>query len=231
MKNYSTLLLVLITFTVSGQTKNHIDQPMVETRAMVDTLVTPDRIYLNILINERDSKGKISLEEMETKMIKLLENAGINIKKQLSVSDLSSNFKKYFLKRQDVQKSKLYSLLVYDAATAGRVVADLEEDNISNVTIEKTEYSKLESLKLQLKSIACSEAKESAIAMAKPFNQKIGAAILISDTYASVSSSLQGSVSGIAIRGYISENNYKQPDIEFEKIKLSLTVSVVFKLE
>ncbi len=52
----SILTLALFTQSLIGwtQTKNFIDQPFIETTAQVDTLVTPDRIYLNILILEKD---------------------------------------------------------------------------------------------------------------------------------------------------------------------------------
>ncbi|MFT7250898.1 MAG: lysozyme, partial [Flavobacterium sp.] len=44
-----------------AQTKNFIDLPYIETSAKVDTLVVPDKIYLNIMITEKDTKGKISV--------------------------------------------------------------------------------------------------------------------------------------------------------------------------
>ena len=53
-------MTIFISNIVWSQSKNFIDQPYIETKARVDSLVTPDRIYLSILINEEDSKGKIS---------------------------------------------------------------------------------------------------------------------------------------------------------------------------
>ncbi len=45
-----------------SQTKNFLDLPYIETDAKVDTLVIPDRIYLNNSLFEKDSKGKMSVE-------------------------------------------------------------------------------------------------------------------------------------------------------------------------
>ena len=113
MKNTIFTLLTVAFICNQGfsQVKNFIDQPYIETSAKVDTLVTPDIIYLNILITEVDTKGKISVEELENRMAERLKLLGINLEEQLTLSDLSSNFKKYFLKGQDVFKSKSYSLL------------------------------------------------------------------------------------------------------------------------
>jgi uncharacterized protein YggE len=234
MKKLLLLLIVLFCSKASCQ-KTFIDQPYLETTSKVDTLIAPDKIYLTIILLEKDSKGKMSVEELESKMVNKLQLLGIDIKKQLSLKDLSSNFKKYVLKKQDVMKAKQFSLLVYDANTAGKVIQKLEEENISNIMLDKTEYSKIEELKLVLKSKAVVKAKENAISLAKPLNQKIGKAIYISDMETNYINSLSGKVSGIAIRGYASlnESNYENeiPEIEFEKMKVEASVNVKFSLE
>ena len=233
MKKFVIAFSILIISVCSySQTKNFIDQPYLETTARVDTLVTPDRIYLSILITEKDTKGKISVEELENKMAEKLKAIGIDPDKQLTLSDLSSNFKKYFLKQQDVLKSKAYSLVVYDALTAGKVIAGLEEINISNVELEKTEYSKIEELKLSLKSKAVEKAKAQAEAMVRPLNQKLGPAIYISDNKTQIINMLQGKVAGVQIR-YSSKGNkeFNPLAIEFEKIEVISDVTVNFKIE
>ena len=146
------IVLSLIVTTGFSQVKNFIDQPYIETRAKVDTLVSPGRIYLQILITEKDTKGKISVEELEHKMANKLVMLEIDLKKRLTLSDVASNFKKYFLRRQDILKSKAYQLVVYNAQSAGKVIVGLEAIGISNVQLYKTEYSKIDDLKLALKS-------------------------------------------------------------------------------
>ena len=69
-------LTIFISNIVYSQTKNFIDQPYIETKSRVDTLVTPDRIFLSIFINEEDTKGKISVEEQENKMASTLKLLG-----------------------------------------------------------------------------------------------------------------------------------------------------------
>ena len=104
MKRILTLMLFVLMAHGFAQTKNFIDQPYIETMAKVDTSVTPDKIFMNIIITEQDTKGKISVEELESKMESTLKAIGINTKKNLTLNDLASNFKKYFLRRQDVLK-------------------------------------------------------------------------------------------------------------------------------
>lgn len=227
------LLLLLISITKNfSQTKNFIDLPYIETSAIVDTLVTPDRIFLTVLITEKDTKNRTSVEQLESKMNIKLRSLGINTEKQLTLNDLSSNYKKYFLKQQDILKSKNYSLVVYDAKTASKVIAALEEEEISNISLEKTEYSKTEELVLILKGKAIVKARNTAVALTKPLNQKVGNAIYITDNF-TVSNMLNGRLAGVQIRGVSlnEESDYEPIDITFDKIKFQTQVNVNFKLE
>jgi len=229
------LLLIIAILPLQGysQEKNFIDQPYLETTAIVDTLVVPDRIYLSILITEKDTRGRTSVEELENRLNTKLIGLGIDTKNQLTLSDVTSNFKTYFLKGTDVLKNKAYTLLVYDAETAGKVIVGLESIEISNVFLTKTEYSKLEELKIDLKQKAVLKAKKQAESMLKPLNQIVGKALYISDLNSNITSALQGRVAGIQIRGYSSykAEEYKPIDIEFEKIKIESAVTIKFGIE
>tara|TARA_B100000787_G_scaffold164333_1_gene146921 strand:- start:56 stop:763 length:708 start_codon:yes stop_codon:yes gene_type:complete len=235
MKKFGLLFIIaLLSLQGYSQEKNFIDQPYLETTAIVDTLVVPDRIYLSILITEKDTRGRTSVEELENRMNTKLIGLGIDTKKQLTLSDVTSNFKKYFLKGTDVLKNKAYTLLVYDAETAGKVIAGLESIEISNVHLNKTEYSKLEQLKIELKQKAVLKAKKQAESMLKPLNQNVGKALYISDLNSNITNALQGRVAGIQIRGYNSRykaEEYKPIDIEFEKIKIESAVTIKFGIE
>jgi len=224
-------IVLLLTFTFCGinfaQTKNFIDQPYLETTAKVDSLVTPDRIFLSIYIHEGEDRNKISLEKQERKMAAVLENLKIDLKKQLKLDNLASNFKKYFLKRKDVLKSKSYILEVYYAMTAGNVLIELEAKGISNVNLIKTEYSKIESLKLNLKSKAILKAKAQAEALTVPLNQQLGKAIHINDKY--FTRPYYNNTQMMARADYVMEKTVETPiDIEFSKIKVESEISVRF---
>ena len=227
-----TLGIVLTFHFVNGQTKNFIDQPYLETTAKVDSLVKPDIIYLDILLRENDSRNKISVEELENKMATKLESMGIDLKNQLTLSDLASNFKKYFLKQKDVLKSKAYKLKVFDAQIAGKVLVELEDIGISNVSLDKTEYSKFEEVKLDLKSKAVKKAKKQAEYLIEPLNQKIGGALLIVEKY-NKNYDYDGDLEEVVIVGYSSrkKTEYKPVEIEFKPIKVETEVTIKFKIE
>lgn len=179
-KSFLILFFALMQHFIYGQ-KNFLDQPYLETSAYADTLVTPNRIYLSININEADSKNKKSVEIQEKEMENALKKLGINTEKDLVLLDLASNFKNYFLKGQNVLKSKGYELLVKDAVSTGKVLIALENIGIANSYISRTEHSNAEQIYMDLKRQAVAKTKIIAQKMVQPLGQKVGKAVHISD--------------------------------------------------
>lgn len=234
IKNIFKLLLLLVPISALAQEKNFIDQPYLEISTKVDTTVIPDRIYISIIIKESDSKGKKSTEELEKLLINKLEQLNIDTKKNLSLINYSSNYKNYFLKSQDILKSKHYNLITPDAITAGEVLYELESIGISNIYIEKTEYSRKEELESELNSKAILKAKKNALRLLIPINQKVGKALFISNTTNSnFIKALQSRIPGMNVSAGSGTpgNSKKVTEIEFEKIKFETSILVRFAIE
>lgn len=229
-----TLCIFLIASTVaSAQTKNFIDQPYIEVVGYADTFVTPDQIYIKIIISEKDNRDKVTVEEQEAKMIAALNALQINTETDLTTSDMLSNYKYYFLKQKDVIKTKEYILKVTSAEIASKVFIQLEDIGISNTSIHRVDHSELEKLKNICRTKAIDNAHKKAIALTSPLSQAPGNAIHITDNETNFDNLLQGKIAGVQIRGYSSSDKqkYEPPKIEFEKIQVSATVSVKFILK
>jgi len=236
MKKSFLIFVMFFVWNLFSAQKNFLDQPYIEVSASVDTLVVPDKIYVSITLNEADSKNKKSVEEQEKQLETILKKLKINTDKDLSVLGFSSDFKKYFLKGQNILKTKKYSLLVRDAYTLGNVIISLEEAGISNTEVEKVEYSKSKELLLELKSEAVKRSRIIADKLVKPLNQKAGKALYISDTnYGGIEDYEYVTVRNIALQ----EMDYKKESaseeflrkLDFQKIKFSTTVYVKYQLD
>lgn len=225
-------LSVLFSFTAISQTKNFIDQPYIEVVGNADSSVTPNEIFIKIIISERDSRDRIPVEETETKMIAGFKDMGINIETNLVTSDILSNYKFYLLKQKDILKSKEYTLKVADAATASKVFIKLEDLGISNASVERINHTELENIRNICRTKAIENAKLKAFALTRPIGQIPGNAIHIIDIDLNTPNSLQGRVSGVQVRGYSYDKaKYEPPKIEFEKIQVMATVSAKFILK
>lgn len=225
------VLFLLISATAIGQQKNFLDMPYLETSAKVDTLVVPDRIYLQIVLQESDTKGRISVEELEERMAKGLERLGIDLKKQLAVSDISSDFMKYFLRGKEVLKDKSYELLLYTARDVGQVVGELEKLGIANVSLSRTEYSDEEGLELALKKMAIEKARTKAKIMVETLDQQLGKAIHISDGGFYVRSQAQPEYSIRTMAAQDAEMSFAGIDSDFQRIRMEAQVQVKFAIE
>lgn len=228
-----TAFLVLASLIGQTQSKNFIDRPYLEVTGSADTLVTPNEIFIKIIIQEKDTKGKEPVEELERKMYDALQHIGLKPEEDLTTNDMTSNFKFYFLKNKDILKSKQYILKVSDAVTASKVFIALEDIGISNTSIERVDHSDLEGIKNQMRSKAVENAKARALALTLPLKQTLGPAIFIADpeNY-NLGNQLQGRVAGLVVTAYGAKKQgiEEPPKIEFEKIKISTNISVKFIL-
>lgn len=229
----TSILGLTICISAMSQTKNFIDQPYIEVGGYSDTLVTPNLIYIKIVIAEKDSRDKLPLEEQENKMITAFKGLGINTEVDLTTSDILSNYKFYFVKQKDILKTKEYNLKVTTAETASKVFIQLEALGISNTSIRKVDHSNIEGLKNICRTKAIENSHKKAIALTKPISQTIGNAIHITDNETSFENQLQARVAGVQISGYstLEKAKYEPQKIEFEKIKVSATVSVKYILK
>jgi uncharacterized protein YggE len=225
-------LLFLQGHTATAQTKNFIDQPYIEVAGSADTSVTPDEIFIRIIISERETKDRASVEELEAKMVAALKSLGINTEKELTINDMASNFRSYLFKGKEVLKVKQYLLKVTNAATVGNVFVQLENLNISNASIDHVDHSGLENIRNIMRTKAVENAKTRALALTKPLNQLVGAAInIIDDESNTAGGMLRGRAAGVVVTGYASRGQAEVPDIDFEKIKVATNVNVKFVLK
>ena len=181
MKKIILILLLFPVLTYSQiESKNFIDQNYIQVTGKSEMRVTPDLIYLKILISDKDKSNK-TLSERESIMVSKLKEIGIDISKDLMIKDLSSNFKFYLFAKNDILLSKEYQLLVREGKTVSRVFIELEKIGISNVNIEKVENSNIEKLRREVKIEAIKAAKSKAESLVNAIGQNLGKAIYIQE--------------------------------------------------
>jgi len=234
MKTKILLLTLLLCFSLSSYSqngqKNFIDQPYIEVSGQFETEVIPNEIYLTIILNENDKKGKITIEMQETQLITALKKMNIDINKNLTIQDFDGSFKKYFLASNKVTKIKKYQLLVSTGKQVGEVYQSLAAINISNIYIERVSHSEIEKFIRETKIKALQIAKEKASEYASAIGQSIGNAIHIQENYNNYS--ING-VNEVQSLGYASVNHLEEDKINnlnFQTIKLSASVQTKFIL-
>ena len=187
MKRFSTYTIALfslvatlfVAFPLKAQ--NNIPAvPYIEVRASATRKVTPDEIYLKITIKESDYKDKKSLQQMQQRMVQTLEKQGIDIDKSLTVLSMGSSLKlKTFSSKVKTRTEAVYILKLADAETVQNVISALEAQEISNIVLAETKYSKRDALESELGIEAIKKAKQRATELVAAIGQEVGKAIYV----------------------------------------------------
>lgn len=236
MKKLYLFIGVLITAAnLFGQSiENCVKDPFISVSGTAKMEVIPDKIFLNIILTEKDRNDKKQLSEIEVLFLSVLEKLNIS-RDELSLSDANSSLIRVPWKGKKISKSKQYQLMVKDVKTLSSLLNELEIVDISNVSISYVDHSKIEEYKKEVKIKAVLAAKEKAEYLLKAIGKDIGDPIEIFENSYGVSQSLPSKVAGVNVtmRGQRSEETqyFIDDQIAFEKIELEYSVFAKFKIK
>lgn len=236
MRHITSLFIVVLAFgslMAQNNSKNFIDQPFIEVRGKAEMEIVPDMIYLKVIIDEKDNKAKVALEEQEMKMLKALDNIGVDIKKDVAVIDYASNFKSHWIKRSNIHTSKEYEVVVNSGNMVAKVFIELEKLNVSNITVAQLDHSKMEAYRQEVKVNAAKAAKNKAQKLMEALDQNAGKAIYVQEVnrniYPARMDAMQSNML-MKVKSNSSSDSYI-PEIEFQKLKLEYEILARFAIE
>ena len=201
----------------------------IQVNGRAEREIAPDEFYLQIVINERDSKGKVSVESQQRDMIAVLKRLGVNVEKQLKVANLSSEF---FKKNTSVATAK-YQLQLGSSAEVGKVWQALDGLGISNVSILKVSHSQLERYKSEVRVEAMRNAKQNAATLAEAIGQTIGKCFYVYDSNNDVMPVFYNNMAVMrSAKAFdAAEAATEEEPLDFKTIKLQYSVQAKFVLE
>ncbi len=218
-----------MTLTAAAQTQEAYPS-YIQVNGRAEKEIVPDEFYLSIVIDERDSKGKISVESQQREMIAALRRQGVDVEKQLKVANLSSEF---FKKNTSVATAK-YQLKLGSAAEAANVWQALDKLGISDVSILRVSHSNIDALKEEVRVEAILNAQQSARTLAQAIGQTVGKCFYIWDSNNDIMPAYYNNT--MAVRSMKSmdagsgESAGEEP-LDFKTIKLQYSVQTKFVLE
>lgn len=202
----------------------------IQVNGRAEKEVVPDEFYLSVVIAERDSKGKISVEQQQKAMIAALKRLGVDVEKQLKVANLSSEF---FKKNTSVATAK-YQLQLGSAAEVSKVWQTLDDLGISNVEIRKVSHSQLDQLKKQVRIEAMQDARSSAQMLAEAVGQTIGKCFYVYDSNNDVVPAYYNNsvmMRSMKTMDMAEAAGTEEESLDFKTIKLQYSVQAKFVLE
>lgn len=222
------LSALMITGFAKAQTQEAFPS-YVEVNASAEKEVAPDTFYIRIDIDELDSKGKKSLDQMQNDMMKTLRQHGIDTEKQLVRLSLNSSY----FNRKNNMASASYQLKLNDAVTVAKVWQSLDALGLSRISFVKAEYSKIDSLRNEARKEAMLNARSQASIMAEAVGQTIGKCFYINGGYSG--NSVVYAQPRLKSMAYMADSVNAAPEqeenIQFDNIKITANVSAKFVLE
>lgn len=230
MKKLIAIALVAFLGLSTAQAQQADLRRKINVSGTAETEVTPDIIYIGISLKEylkdNNSKKKVEITDLENQLFAAVQKAGIS-KENLTISNLSSwNYVTEKKKNPDFLASKQYRLKVNDLNKFNEIIASIDPKGIANTNIESYDYSKIESLKKDLKIKALLAAKEKARYMVEALGDKLGSVIDIQD---GGDNAIQPVYRNYMMKAEMSDAA-GAPEIDFKKIKLNFTVNAVFEI-
>lgn len=239
VKKLLIVVFLLTTILTFGQTtaKKTEEQSYIEVTGTAEKEVVPDEIYIGIILREKYvSKVKVTIEEQEEKLKSAVKSLGIDLK-NLYLSDANADYVKIRWQKKDVLTKKDYVLKVSDATSVAQVFQELEKLEIIDAFISWVGYSKIDSLKKEVKLMAIKSAKDKADYLLAAIGEQTGKPLIIKETEGSQGIVIRGArndaqnyfVDGVRVKS--SEENEEQGEIQFQKIKILTNIYVKFQIK
>ncbi len=234
MKKLLALAFVAL-FSLSALAQQVDLRKKISVSGSAETEVTPDIIYIAISLKEylkdNNSKKKVEITTLENQLYNAIQKAGLD-KESLTINNLSSySWATEKKKNPDFLASKQYRLKVSDLNKFNDIIGAVDPKGVASTNIESYDYSKIESLKKELKIKALQAAKAKAAYLVEALGDKLGSVIDIQEVnneqypqpmYRNVM--MMKAESADAMAGNAAE-------IDFKKIKLNYIMNTVFEIK
>ena len=234
MKKLLTLAIVAL-FSLSAMAQQVDLRKKINVSGSAETEVTPDIIYISISLKEYlkdgNSKKKVDITTLENQLYDAVQKAGLD-KENLTINNLSS----YTIvaekkKNPDYLASKQYRLKVTDLNKWNAIIGAVDAKGIAYTNIESYDYSKIESLKKELKIKALLAAKEKATYLVQALGDKLGSAIDIQEINNEVFPQPMYRANVMMMKAESADAGAGAAEIDFKKIKLNYVMNVVFEIK
>lgn len=225
----------LLSFCIStnAQTATIPEKDIIEVTGKAEKEVTPDEIYVRILIQEKnESREKISIEQQEEKLRNAVTTAGIDLK-NLSVSDVNADYMKIRWKTKEVMTQKAYILKTSTPQQLRKLFTELNKMEVKDAGIDHVSHSKIDSLTKTVRLMTIKAAKDKALYLLTAINEKLGNCLVVREDspsfYLNEANISNNSYSTYNVASYETTPDFYE--IGFQNIKLEYSIYCKFEIK
>jgi len=234
INNMKTLIgaTLISIFSLTAYSQNIDTRRKIEVNGSAEAEVTPDILYIGMALKEyfKDSanKKKVEIEELERQLQSAVLAAGIP-QENFTINNISS-YNSWWEKKKSPEflARKQYRIKVTDLTKFNQIMSAVDPRGIEYSNIESYDYSKIETLKKDLKIKALQAARDKANYLITSIGGSLGNPLEIQEINNEYypqpiyrANSMMKSEAAM---------DSAMPDIDFKKIKLTYQMRTVFEI-
>lgn len=215
-----------------------VNKEFVSTVGRAEEEVTPDIIYIDVTLKEfydnGNTKKKVAIDKLEKDLFDSATKAGVK-KEDFTIQNIwSYNTPEKKKKDTDILLSRQYRIKVTNLNNLDQLLDDVDRAGIQNTYISEYDYSKKKELEKTLKTKAVLDAKANAQILAEAAGQKIGKAIVLSETPQQIIFGVQPMMRNAMYKGAMAEAADVASDggldLNIRPMKVTSEISASFEL-
>lgn len=181
---FATLAFAFFSTLTFAQTEPKPLPRTIEVTGSAEMEVEPDEVYLSVNLREymKDKNTKVYLTEIDKEFQKVLAAAKIDLK-NVSVEGANAYYNYEYwrneVKRTDFLASKTYSIKLPNLEKYNELMQKLDNKGIENAYLQRTDNSKIEEYRQQVKINALKAAKTKAKLMVESIGSQLGEVVFI----------------------------------------------------
>lgn len=213
--------------TAQTEDKHFQYEEAIQVSGRAEKKITPDEIYMNIVIRDGDVKNQ-NVNQIESTVKSRLKSFDIDVEKNFRVNDMANAPKK----RNQVDTKRSYELKVGDVWTLNAVFEMLGELGVSDANVTRVSHSRMDDFRREVRVEAIKTARENARQLAEAIGQSIGSAVWIVDSgnmYEDFAMPVTRSVYKMAAGSVYGEGT-AETGLDFKDITLNYHVTAKFIL-
>lgn len=231
-KGLLALLAILTINTITMAQSNDKTPPVkkISVTGSAESEITPDIIYFDIALHEYKTKNsKTDISTLEKQLQKAVLAAGVPAADFTIANVYGYNGDQWWKKKKDPDflARKTYRLKLSKLDKINEILAAVDDEGIESVSISSYEYSKMESLRKEVKEKAIQAAKTKATYLAAAIDEQIGGALEIQELNTDNYSDVRPVMYNTMVRSAAAPAA-DMPSIDFKTIKVRAEVNATF---
>ncbi|WP_343562845.1 SIMPL domain-containing protein [Sphingobacterium sp.] len=215
-----------------------VNKEFVSTVGRAEEEVTPDIIYIDVTLKEfydnGNAKKKVAIDKLEKDLFDSATKAGVK-KEDFTIQNIwSYNTPEKKKKDTDILLSRQYRIKVTNLNKLDQLLDGVDKAGIQSTYISEYDYSKKKELEKTLKTKAVLDAKANAQILAEAAGQKIGKAIVLSETPQQIIFGVQPTMRNAMYKGAMAEaadaSGENGLDLNIRPMKVTSEISASFEL-